>query len=305
MTPALKKTAELVAKFKTGAPLTDPERKRLESYQRRTTIARSEKLLIRLLAEIDELFTPCRFNDMTSQQARQERIADYRRGGLRWYSNQRGTADRKSAERVLQELEEVGEIEVERRGNRAEFVRLTDATDQRLRGRCGLPGVAKALRAIEQMKELHKAGDYFAESWEAVEIEESWIAELFLIGWPDEPPDWKLERAKLWLALLPALARGWVLSNIDANGCVFYQITTKTLDAVAVHPLPKFDSAAFDVYGREAAKAQRVLASAKPSNENDLWLPLPVSWPRYADGPRAKRGATRKQTAEQSEEICT
>lgn len=249
-------------------------------------ISKSDRTLIVLLALQDSIFAPLRREDWHNQKrktntyfARQK----FKKSGLFWRSNQRSAADRVQAGRELKALESSGAIEIIRHGQRTVGVRLSDATDWRLRAQCGLPGLAATERVLTTLVACVAADDYADHGTEKI------VRELDLAGLASySGEDANVELVWQERELSPALCRGWAWTTGDIRGAAWYGLTTPGLDWLAkVHPKPlkiADDDEGFDFYFKCLNSAFSELGNSEPQDKNELGLlPVPVSFPTHRE----------------------
>lgn len=223
----------------------------------------SLRLLVRVLATLDAAFWPVRRGEWEHPRPASvyaARQSLWRYGGVLVPAP--GTeAERKASERRVDALIHAGHLKARRRG-RGRFLRLTEATEDRLRQRCGLPGLWLSYETVRRC------------------VRKTWTPETDLndgCGWGDGR---SRELAFVELLLLPALARGYVESGSTICGQVYYR---RTADPPAwpepaeelLEEVPDPDAAA--LYHQEAAAArERLLTTDVGALEIGL-LPLPCS----------------------------
>lgn len=203
----------------------------------------SLRLLVRVLAATDAVFWPVRRAEWEHPRpaaiyaARQS----FRRGVI--VSSPGTAAERKSAERLTDALIQAGLLKARRRG-RGRFLRLMDAAEDRLRQRCGLPGLWLSYETVRR-------------------IRESWTPETELNdgrGWGDGR---SRELAFVELLMLPSLVRGYAESCSTIRGHVYYRRMADPPEwPEPTEELPEPSEELGALYHQEAAAArERILAA--------------------------------------------
>ena len=143
---------------------------------------------------------------------------------------------------------------IRRRAVKTVGVILTDAGDAKGRALAGLPSLAQSLSLVEEMADAPKA-----------EVAgKRWVSEIHLAGlgcW-GETADADKRKMLVWVEemALPAMLRGWIESNSDTAGRVWYCLTAagaKVLEAGDGMSKPNAtEDAAARVLYYETAKAE-------------------------------------------------
>jgi DNA-binding MarR family transcriptional regulator len=182
--------------------------------------------------------------------------------------------DRKTNERMLARLEDAGLVAVHRPKGRAATVRLTDAGEALARAVVGLPSLADAVELVRILADDPGHGP-----------PEHWVPETApacrAYGGTDTSEYVKVEEQ-----LLPALRRGWVESNANRHGQIFYRVVAESRAAIQANP-PAAPDVGHDEDHRRAyyaaiREALDRLKAAEPRWAGELgFLPLPVSMGYY------------------------
>jgi len=228
LTPQQIEVAQLTSRLKAGERLTDAQMQTVEAYRAtHTGTAGDGEILLRLLAEADALHLPVRGpKDNAYKLVFAERRADYRLKGLPYHSRKTSDATRKEAERRLRVLEQAGRLHLTRQGGRVLWVRLTDAEDERQRYRICLPGIAETLAKLRRIQALIARGDCADANLKI------WVKETDLSGVGYGSPGFSDATVELEESLLPALVRGWVISDSNMDGHAWYSLTAAGARAI-------------------------------------------------------------------------
>lgn len=156
-------------------------------------------------------------------------------------------------------------------------VRLADSGDARARALVGLPTITDALGTLAQLADIerHNATCAF--------LGRTWVAETALAGvrWGDHVHRHRFVEVED--RLLPALVRGWAVSNCSVRGHCWYSITSagrERLDqppAVATTEGVATCEEARREYCHRVRQELLTLAAAKPECEREIGeVPMPV-----------------------------
>lgn len=220
--------------------------------------------LVSLLARTDALFSPLRGAFHLQRWAEIGwRRREFRRVGFRVGGG--SAAERKETSRRFGSLASRGLVQLRGVG-RAHGVRLTDATDWRLRRLATWHDLDAALLLVGTVA-LHQVagatnGGFVSELHLAVdkEVESLTEAQALLVTELEE-------------IARPALVRGWLVSRSDHDGCVGYQATPAGRAALSSPPklpaeMPKYSSEANDEYLEAFDQAAAELAAARPTGHH-------------------------------------
>lgn len=239
----------------------------------------ADDILVTILAATDAVFIPDR--DPLHRNRRRvlyERTRDYPARGVPWESERAlpelDEAGRKRAQRALEGLVARGLVVACRAGGKTAGVRLTDAGEALARARCGLPDFDAARVEAERLRRFtsHESACGF--------LRKVWTPETVPAGveWGDN--DRRNELVQLEERLLPALVRGFVVSNCSIQGHCWYSIHPNP--AVAVLPpvppgLPGRCEDARGIYYGRVAKERDDLGRAVAQNEREIGeIAMPV-----------------------------
>jgi DNA-binding transcriptional ArsR family regulator len=170
-----------------------------------------------------------------------------------------GTAlARKRAELAIDRLVQAGHLTARRRG-RGRYLRLTDETEDRLRIRCGLPGLWLSFETARRLP----AGQLTPE----IEMNDG-------RGWGDGHEN---ELRFVEYLMLPALARGFAKAESTIRGHVWY----RQAELPADWPMPGNDEPPDDnlarLYVEELCTTRKRLAEADVGHLEIGFIPLPCS----------------------------
>ncbi len=240
-------------------------------------------ILVQILADTDALFIPNRSwsrRRVTNIYFGQK---NYGRSGVVWSSGAATEADRKAAQRELEALAKERLVRVFR-PNRVKTlgVRLTDAGEALARRLCGLPAIECGWWTCHELVRHSKTPS------EAKTLDDVWISEVQLAGvdWPREGEDTTAFRREMVLVedmALPAFLRGWITSNSDRHGRVYYALTLAGWEVLDNAPPDDTPDTPVDIEAREAYLARVQYASdrldtADPEDPKEIGgLPLPVA----------------------------
>lgn len=238
-----------------------------------------EELLIRLLAETDAAFCPMRLWSRPIPSVIYERRRDFHAFGLPWRSGGSDEPERRRLSRTLQALVDARLAVAHRpRGLKTLFSRLTDGGDETARRLARLPGIDAAVASLGALVALQDhpwsaAGDGGCAA----------IPETLLTGCDYGADGVKEALLTVEVMALPALCRGWIESNSDLAGHVYYWPTERGLAALSSPPSielvrrrPSKHGAA--LYDSELVRAREALFASEPRTPREIgYLPLSAS----------------------------
>ena len=247
---------------------------------------RKNELLVQILAEIDAVFTPQRTWTRPLPTVLYERRRDYPTLGVRWMSGKATEAGRKQIQRDLEELVDGGfAVSCRPKNVKTLGVRLTDFGEAYARALCGMDCLGFALEAVATVNRLADHPDAAGAGC----VCEDLITEISHHEVGLNPDLWSQYLAMETIAL-PALVRGWMRSNSDIKGRVWYWLTDTGKSILENPPtwnfeLPDEVPGMYKAWDDALVAAQKVLAAAKPQQPRELgYIPIPVSLPRHKDG---------------------
>lgn len=228
-------------------------------------------LLIGLLARGDALYVPHRHTPSNQRAARalDENRQEFHAHGLPMIGGG-SAAERQDHSRMLSRLRQSGLVVVS--GHIRPRVRLTTATDDKLRALTACPTVHSAWPLLKLVKLLANGSSGPVLEFDVLGASPSQLESKDLVG---------LENLAL-----PLLVRGFLLSDSDMKQRLGYFITEDGCKALAAgRPafatamLPDFDPAAGDLYDAEFRDAMAERAKAAPVLSNNVVIPLSAgSW---------------------------
>lgn len=240
----------------------------------------NDSILIRLLARTDAVWFPLRSWD---RRPFPTVLYEHRRdfaSGLPWSSGGASATERKRIERDLAALAEAGLVSISRQGERAAFVKLTDAADWYTRALCDLAGITETLALMAKLAALAARGYCAVSSGKA--------SSLTVPEWALTPQREKLlnrpltpkDRDALFTieeTFAPAVCRGWVRSVCTVRGACWYTLTDSGIEALCNPPtmpkdLPVPSEEKFRAYDHALTIAQRELRDAEPVNVREIGL---------------------------------
>ena len=202
----------------------------------------------------------------------------FAKSGIDWTSGAVGKAERKAAQR---ELEEVIGNNLARgfRPNKTKTlaVKLTEAGEALARALCGLPTMADSLDMLCDLAERSKRHPTY--------LQEKWIGEDEITGvpWGGQTRDY-LHLEELFL---PALGAEYMISNSNGLGHVRYAVTAAGWKFLDTHddeanadqePREACDEEARTLYYQKIKEALTRLETSLPANTREIgFLPLPVA----------------------------
>lgn len=240
--------------------------------------------LIDVLARTDAIFRPMRKADWVPPAPSNlwEARRRFSSAGVLWRVGG-GGANRLAGERELVGLQEMSLLVLCGKAKRS-GVRLSETAEIGVRALCGLPLDAHAALCRVVLLTEEREGL----------CSELWIAEL------DEYADTDDCRNALWetmLLVLPALVRGWVASNSDVQGAVYYYPTPAGLAAAQLPApalptnSPKWSEPIGRFYHDQTIAARQRLRTSKPSSPSEIGE-CPLSASLDLRRPRRRKGAT-------------
>ncbi len=184
-----------------------------------------DSILVSLLAAADatwlpsrECHDPNRLNPAVTNVY--ELRKQFRESGVSWSSGGTNDAERKEAQRALEDLTRDGSVTVARpHGTKTLFARLSDASYERTRQLCYEPGFVWGF-AMLKLLALRSVRP-------PTVMQDVWIPETALNGgkgWDGVGDGGKLYRAAQ--RALPGLVRGWIDTNCDSEKRVYYVVTS-------------------------------------------------------------------------------
>lgn len=249
----------------------------------------SDRILLGLLAATDAVFIPDR--DPLSRKRHTvlwERRKYFRQRGLPWSSEfVDGATDeaiRKRVQREIDRLKSARFVHAYRpQGSKTVGLRLTEAGDQYTRALAGLPTLVSSLALLPRLRELAQSDS--ARPW----LGRTWVPETVLTGveWGDN------ERRHVYVELeeqlLPAMVRGWVISNCSLRGHGWYSLVNSSPPTSIPAKAPDQSVAARDGYYRQIHDEISALYVAKPENDREIGqIPMPVCPERLLPEPTAR-----------------
>jgi hypothetical protein len=153
---------------------------------------------------------------------------------------------------------------------------LTDAGEWQTRGLCNLPGLEETVSSIQQLHGLRSNADVMKDCGRL------WIPETLLakVEWGDN--DNRNEFVIVEDMMLPALVRGWVISNATVHRHVCYSLTeegTKLATSKRKWKFPKgllaWEQDAADRYDARVKESQNLFASQRIANPREIG-PFPL-----------------------------
>lgn len=226
------------------------------------------EILVRILAQTDALWLPCRTWSGDLPAVLGERRADYRRHGIAWHSGSAGSTEKKDVQRIRDRLVAEGHlVQFRRRESRTTSVRLTSDADYRIRHLVGLPGRGEAMALMAKIRR------YLRDHPEAEACPE--IRLTCGRGWGDDCLDYLLDVES---RLLPALVRGRVESETSTQGHCHYRLTGKGPLPPEPTATPSYDSAMAELYLDVFERSLLSLRSAKAEGRDIGLVPCPVSY---------------------------
>jgi hypothetical protein len=247
-------------------------------------ISLPDQILLAVLSATDAVFLPDR--DPLAHPRHvviHERRQGFVHGGVPWASERvlpgLDDAARKQVQRSLDELALEGLVlTYQPKGAKTLGVRLAHSGDARARALVGLPTLHDAVGLLAQLADItrHDATCAF--------LGRTWVAETALAGvrWGDHANRHRF--VEIEDRLLPALVRGWAVSNCSVQGHCWYSITSAGRELLTQQPavamtegVVSCESARREYYHR-VRQELLTLAAAKPECEREIGeIPMPVS----------------------------
>lgn len=237
----------------------------------------ADRILLYLLAATDAIFIPDRDPLKRNRHAViWERRKAFEQRGIPWASRlvESGTTEngRKQAQRAMEQLIQSRMVQVYRPNNSKTLgIRLTNVGDQYTRALAGLPTLVSSLPLIPQLRG-------FSEGEAACcFLGQTWVPETLLAGveWGDNEQRYKY--VDIEEQLLPALVRGWVVSNCTIRGHCWYSLVNAAPPTAVPVNSPAKCVHARDEYYRQIHEEISALYVAKPDNEREIGqIPMPV-----------------------------
>jgi hypothetical protein len=270
-------------------------------------------IIVRLLAESDSLWLPCRFRGgdewVNSYLGRQAYIT----AGIPWRSEGGGDAGRKATQRELEALVADGLVTRGRTGRAKTLaVRLTEAGERRGRQLTLLPDLRESWDLLVDIAGRTKRQPEL--------LLDAWAIELGPAGLENYPSPWTKdaeERLKdVEFRALPSLIRGWLVALSDTMKRVYYAVTPygwHVLDTLTppekAPDIDDWDGDPCGTYARTMRVALDALRSKTPDDTREIgpvpltaspgglkfphaWPPLGHMWPfegATTSRPRGKR----------------
>lgn len=236
----------------------------------------AQTILVQLIADGDAVWLPSRSftrpRPGNVYAARQAFVV----AGVPWSSDGHTESERKETQRALESLAALRAVEV-RRPHRVKTlaVRLSESAETETRRLVGLPGLYAAwLAALEVARHSSRPPKMMTDFW---------ISERLLIG-NSKPADFGVQAAAVESMLLPALSRGYVVSNANVRGHVSYSLTPLGWcwldgdDAPDVDQDVEPDPEAAELYAERLTAALHRLDTAASVDSREVGgLPLPCA----------------------------
>ncbi len=187
------------------------------------------RILIDLLAATDAVWSPLRVWSPPRPCNIHELRKRYGSGGIAWSSDQVSAAGRKASQRAIESLADRAIVIITRHAGRASLVRLSehgDAIARRLTQEA--TGMSYATECLQRLARLAgKPGTGI----------DGYVPETLATGtvWGDGNED---VLGQFQFDILPALVRGWVVSETTVHGHAWYKLTDNGLGVVAGHIEP-------------------------------------------------------------------
>jgi len=232
-------------------------------------MTKTDAVLVEVLAAVDAIWRPLREVDWSrpTPTVIYEHRVRFASRGLPWPGSGLGEVGRKSTQRTLEGLASIGLVTLHGREKRSS-VRLTDRGDIFARALIGLANVDAGHRSLVEVIRLHR----------------EMVREIWLAGLSDyaDTDDCRDALAVVQEDLMPALCRGWVKSNSDCHGRVWYSATAlgrkvaRLPEPILPVGLPEMDEDALDLYCVATAAYRTRLRHAKPDCSSEIGF-LPES----------------------------
>jgi hypothetical protein len=237
---------------------------------------------VRILAAQDAVWVPLRdwggSRPANVYRARREFDAH----GIHWRSTAMTEQQSRDRSRELDGLRKRGRITCFQPRAKTLRARLSDRAEAETRALCGLPPLAAAVGLMGELARHSRR--------KARTLDRLWVPEVKLNrgrGWGD---DHHRELVAVEDTLLPALARGWVVSLATVQRHVYYALAPTGWAALEQnHPPPppgEADLKAWPVYAEQLNRVLAGWAHVAPDTDRDLGaIPLPVSMHGVEIGP--------------------
>lgn len=252
------------------------------------------RIIVGILADTDALFSPNRSWKRPRPTVIYEQRRDYPAGGVVWRSDAHDEAGRKAMQRELESLCADGLVKTFRpRRVKTLGVKLTAKGEALARALCGLPNLEQAIGGVLNIL-MHADGPDAGANFDG----SIWVAETALAGvdWAQCAADKEARHKLVYVEdmLLPALIRGWIVSNSSIQGHVWYSPTAEGLemleaerrkpdppDAPPAPPPAPFDEEAAEYYLERFIETGGYFDTATPKCPGELGgIPLAVSMPQ-------------------------
>jgi hypothetical protein len=236
-----------------------------------------DRILLSLLAATDAVFIPDRDPLRRNRHALLwERRKYFDQRGIPWASKlvDAGNSEsgRKQAQRGIEQLTRARMVEVFRPNHsKTQGIRLTSSGDQYTRALAGLPTLLSSLSLLPKLRELSDSDA--ARPF----LGRTWVPETALTGvrWGDN--DQRHKYVDLEEQLLPALVRGWVVSNCSIRGHCWYSLVEGAPPMAVPAKYPEKTDEARAEYYRRIHEEISALMVATPENDREIGqIPMPV-----------------------------
>jgi hypothetical protein len=241
-------------------------------------------LMARILAWQTEVFAPVRLWNTNQGQNLWQRRRTFAAEGMQWHAGG-NEAERKQAQRTLDELVDQGAVIATKKRGRTVGVKLSEQAQLFMRGICAVHAIDVSIRLMQIMRDDIAAGFGLEDPHEDGVL----IPESNLTPNPDDPAKcwWYGDTPRTIKPLLTtqqqlnyALCNDWVRCPSDGLGCVYYTFTPLGLQILENPPtdptdLPPMDEAVEDFFSTTSLEYYRHLQNADVPDPNDLAIPLP------------------------------
>ena len=242
-----------------------------------------QTILVSLVAATDAIWLPSResHRDAVNPAVTNcyELRKQFREAGVPWSSGGRTDAERKEAQRALEDLTRDGSVTVARpHGSKTLFVRLSEAAYERTRQLCYQPSFFWGYISLKMVA--------LSSTRPPAVYQDIFIPETAFNngnGWDGKPDGGKLYRAAQ--RALPALVADWLTTRCDCQRRVYYSVTAagwKAIDDPSSASKPDVERIPPDVrfaaaYADCLAAEQKKIFTRTPNDDGELGsLPLPV-----------------------------
>jgi len=171
-------------------------------------------IIYELLGKADALWQPVRGAPGCLRAVLYEARADFRARGLRWASDEAGSVGRKRKQLDLERAARRGEVELVKERGRTSHVRISSEAEDLARGVLGLPRLAEALAAVDELRRLNAGRPHVL-----------YVRETTLAGVEYGKPRASEALASLEWDLSGLLLRGLMEANSDIERRVFYYLS--------------------------------------------------------------------------------